>query len=405
MKKQIIRVSNDHDAFVASVDKLKSHLTNKVKTFQSGCLKQHKASWEAFTSDSEVLSTASGLPVEFETTPHLPQRPNRFAKAEQQIINQGIEKLMRKVVIKKPTHEEGEIISPIFLRNKPDGTFRLILNLKEANKHIDSIHFKMETINSILKLVRPNCYMASVDIKDAYYSIPVSEHDQKYPKFMFDGQLYAFTCLPNGLCSEPSKFAKLLKAPLATLREAGHILGGYIVDIFNMGLTYDECMRNVIDTVNLLDSLGFTIHPEKSKFIPSQVLIFPGFVINSVTMKVCLTDVRKVAIKETCIMLVRKGSPTIREVARVIGLMTASFPGVKYGSLHFRDLERCKSRAVKESKGSYDCTMKLDGLALCDVQWWIDNIDRSDNEINQDPPSLTMTTDASTFGWGGGGQP
>ena len=38
--------------------------------------------------------------------------------------------------------------------------------------------------------------------------------------------------------------------------------------------------------------------------------------------------------------------------------------------------------------------------ALCDVQWWIDNIRLSDNEIYQDPPSLTMTTDASTFGWG-----
>ena len=115
MKKQIIRVSNDHNAFVASVDKLKSHLTNKVKTFQAGCLKQHKASWEALTSDSEVLSTASSLPVEFETTPHLPQRPNCFAKAEQQIILQKIEKLMRKGVIKKATHEKGEIISPIFL--------------------------------------------------------------------------------------------------------------------------------------------------------------------------------------------------------------------------------------------------------------------------------------------------
>ena len=68
--------------------------------------------------------------------------------------------------------------------------------------------------------------MASADIKDAYDSIPVSEHDQKYLRFMFDWQLYASTCLPNGLCSGPRKFTKLLKAPLATLREADHILGG-----------------------------------------------------------------------------------------------------------------------------------------------------------------------------------
>ena len=116
-------------------------------------------------------------------------------------------------------------------------------------------------------------------------------------------------------------------------------------------------------------------------------------------MTVCLTDERKAAIKEAYIKLVRKESRTIREVARVVGLMTASFPGIKYGPLHFPDLECCKSRAVKESKGSYDCTMKLDALALCDVQWGNDNIDLSDNGIYQDL-SLTMTTDASTFEWG-----
>ena len=80
----------------------------------------------------------------------------------------------------------------------------------------------------------------------------------------------------------------------------------------------------------------------------------------------------------------QKRSPTIREVVRVTGLMSGSYQGIKYGPLHFRDLERCNSRAVKESKGSYDCTMKLDGLALCDVQWWIDNTDLSANEIYQD---------------------
>ena len=95
----------------------------------------------------------------------------------------------------------------------------------------------------------------------------------------------------------------------------------------------------MIDTVNLLDALGFTIHPDKSKFIPSQVLIFLGFVINSVTMKVRLTDERRAAIKEACIKLIRKESHTIREVVRVTGLMTASFPMANYGPLHFRDLE------------------------------------------------------------------
>ena len=74
--------------------------------------------------------------------------------------------------------------------------------------------------------------MASVDIKDAYYSVPIAAEDQKFLKFMFEGQLYQFTCLPNGLFPGPRKFTKLLKPPLATLREAGHILGAYTLMTF-----------------------------------------------------------------------------------------------------------------------------------------------------------------------------
>ena len=162
-----------------------------------------------------------------------------------------MDKLLVKGIIKKSQHEEREIISPIFLTTKPDGTHRLILNLKKANKPIDSMHFNMETISTILKLIRPNCYMASVDIKDAYYSVPIAEEDQKYLKFVFEGQLYQFCCLPNRLCSGPRKFMKVLKPPLATLRGLGHILDAYIDNIFNMGKTFEECLNNVIDSYSV----------------------------------------------------------------------------------------------------------------------------------------------------------
>ena len=36
----------------------------------------------------------------------------------------------------------------------------------------------------------------------------------------------------------------------------------------NVGLTFDECVENVIPSIRLLNSLGFIIHPEKSTFLP-----------------------------------------------------------------------------------------------------------------------------------------
>ena len=178
------------------------------------------------------------MTIDFEKKPDVSFKPNQFANKEFATVASEIKKLLAKGIIKESSHEEGKIISPIFLREKPDGSHRLILNLKETNKFAENFHFIMEAITTILRLVRPNCYMGSIDIKDAYYRITVCEEDQKYLKFIFDGQLFQFTCLPNGLCSGPRKFTKLLKRPLASLREIGHvIISAYIYDIFNFGMT------------------------------------------------------------------------------------------------------------------------------------------------------------------------
>jgi hypothetical protein len=48
----------------------------------------------------------------------------------------------------------------------------MILNLKQLNEHVAYHHFKMDTIQTALKLMHPSCFMASVDLKDAYYLVP-----------------------------------------------------------------------------------------------------------------------------------------------------------------------------------------------------------------------------------------
>ena len=158
----------------------------------------------------------------------------------------------------------------------------------------------------------------------------------------------------------------------------------------------------MIDTDTLLPKLGFNIHPDKPKFISSQIATFIGFVINSVEMKVYLATERKEKIKEACLQLLRQYNHTIRFVARVIGLMTASFPAVKYGPLPFRDLEHCKSEGVNLSKGNYDATIQLTSEAKQEVQWWIcqSTTELAYNNIYHDNPSLSLTTDASKVGWG-----
>ena len=73
--------------------------------------------------------------------------------------------------ISKCEHENGEFLSPIFGTPQKNGGYRLILNLKHLNEDAEYCQYKLETFADILKLVKSNCYMASLDIKDAYLCI------------------------------------------------------------------------------------------------------------------------------------------------------------------------------------------------------------------------------------------
>lgn len=82
--------------------------------------------------------------------------------------------------IKDVEFEQDLFLSPIFTVPKKKTTeHRMILNLKELNQHIQYYHFKMETFESAIKLIKPNVFMASFDMRNAYYSVHIHEYDKK----------------------------------------------------------------------------------------------------------------------------------------------------------------------------------------------------------------------------------
>ena len=79
----------------------------------------------------------------------------------------------------------------------------MILNLKRFNQHVEYQHFKMDSVWTPIRLMTAGCYVASVDLKDAYYSVPIEEPHQKYLKFEWKNALFKVACFPNGWLSTP----------------------------------------------------------------------------------------------------------------------------------------------------------------------------------------------------------
>ena len=117
--------------------------------------------WRKITNDETVLDIVQYCHIEF----WLGFNPvksfcqaSRFTPLESDIIDAEIQKLLDMKVISEVDHSPNEFISQVFIVPKKDVEYRIILNLKELNQYIEYHHFKMDTFESVLKLVKPGCF-------------------------------------------------------------------------------------------------------------------------------------------------------------------------------------------------------------------------------------------------------
>jgi len=161
----------------------------------AGILKEFINIWSTITNDRQLLDSIKGYRLPFLTLPvqkSVPVSP-KFNYIEENAIDKSLDKLLRIGAIQLARHEKGEFISNIFVVSKPNGDYRLIINLKQLNAFLDCPHFKMEDYRTVCNLLKQDDFLATLDLKDAYHLIPVHEKHCKYLRFIWKGSLYEYT--------------------------------------------------------------------------------------------------------------------------------------------------------------------------------------------------------------------
>lgn len=299
-----------------------------------------------------------------------------------------------------PCH--SQYISSTFLVPKPDGRNRFILNLKSLNRYIKTVHFKLEDLRTTVKLVSKNCYLATLDLKDAYFLIPIHKKFRKFLRFKNpkDNSLYEFNVLPFGLNTSPYVFTKILKPVMALLRSLGLLSTIYLDDICCIGRTYQDCLKNVSITEQVLKSLGFIINYEKSSVIPSRSCKYLGFVIDTYSYHVSLTAEKRICIANKIKNFMSLSRCKIRVLAQLVGLLVSACPAIQYGYVYTKDLERCKYLALLNCDDDYDCFMNIPKYIHPELTWWLKAIRHNVNPIRDETYLLEIYSDASMSGWG-----
>ena len=397
-------------------------VTGFTSTSHTGCYKQHepvnnlyKAGWShstlfpKLTQDQWVLQTVGGYQLHLLRTPHQYQVPNMIKTTldNSSLVTLEITELLSKGAIVETQLTPHSFVSQIFLVEKKDGGQRPVINLKGLNQFVRVEHFKMEGLHLLPDLLQSGDWMVKMDLKDAYLQVPINPCHQPLLSFQWEEKYYMFTCLPFGLSAAPRVFTKLLKPVVGLLRQVGCRLIIYLDDLLILHQHKDRLQQMVQLIGQLFSSLGLIVNHKKSILLPTQILEFLGFKINSQSMQISLPQEKMRKIQQDSNRLLAQQSVSVRQIAQFVGKTAATLRALPTAPLHYRALQFLMNSVApvdytqEGTVDKFNTIVQLDPESKTDLAWW-SSLNRKDISTPVVPPapSVTIESDASNKGWG-----
>ena len=187
-----------------------------------------------------------------------------------------VSEMLEKGAIHLITDNSPGFYSRIFMVPKQGGKWRPVIDLSVLNKFIRKETFKMETPELIRSSFVEGEWVTSIDLKDAYFHVPVAVKFRKYMRFMIDNKVYEFLSMPFGLSTAPKIFTNIVVEFKKIAMTRGFNLNQYLDDWINRDLSQVIAQNRIWQLLQLVVYLGFLPNYDKSSLEPSQQFDFLG---------------------------------------------------------------------------------------------------------------------------------
>ena len=309
--------------------------------------------------------------------------------------------LLQKQAVEEIHHPSPGFYSRLFLAPKKGGDWRPVIDLSPLNRFLDPPHFKMETTASILQATTPGLWATSIDLKDAFFHIPVATSHRKYLRFMVDGHHYQFRALPFGLATSPYVFTRVMKAVAAYARSLGLQLYLYLDDWILLSSSSALAASWMQWLLDLARALGLLVNIPKCDLTPSQIYHFIGILFDLIRGRAQPTPERI----DKFLLLAQNFQRTATTPAviwqQLLGHMTSLEKLVPRGRLHMRPLQFCLKDQWSSTSQPPTHRVTRSPEATVALQWWTSREHLTQGvPLLQTTPDVRLFTDASTEGWG-----
>ncbi|VDO14912.1 unnamed protein product, partial [Brugia timori] len=204
-----------------------------------------------FTQEPEQIEVArvSGQVLELIDFEPTKRRNFQLAYRERIELIKLLKALEKAGVIKK---QKSRYESPVFLKKKPDGSYRLLVDYRAVNKKVKKDNNRVPNIDSIWPHMRDMKYFTSLDLNSGYFQIPITEESKELTGINVDGQGYVFNSIPQGMTCSPSIFQTIMMEIFEKILWEKVVC--YLDDICVYGKNFNECVNNTIEVLNILNN-------------------------------------------------------------------------------------------------------------------------------------------------------
>ena len=157
---------------------------------------------------------------------------------------------------------------------------RLITDCRQVNKFLSCPHFRMDHWGQIFPFLRKGQWASKIDLKHAYFHLPLGKNLQQYLVMQVGEQLFQFTAAPFGLNILPFLWTKVMKVLSRIWRKKGILVFVYLDDLLVIAKTPLTLKRDLQTVLKTLENAGMVINYKKSILVPSQQIHHLGFLLD-----------------------------------------------------------------------------------------------------------------------------
>ena len=313
-------------------------------------------------------------------------------------LNEEIQALRRKGAV-EPAPPTPGFFSRTFVVTKATGGWRPIVDLSTLNLDVDRTPFRMEKSQTVLRAVRRNNWMVSVDPKDAYLQIPIHPASRRYLRFTAGGKTRQFRVLCFGLSTAPQVFTRVMAPVSGFLHQPGIRMLWYLDDWLILASSQEEACWARDKVLSLCQELGIIVNPEKSTLTPSQTIVYLGIRMDSQTFRASATPSRIEKFFSIAEEFLSSKVQSAKFWRVLLGHLASLSRLVPNGQLRMRALQLALSRG--RDFRDEDIPVPWDPPSRDDLRWWCtDGCLEEGISLALRSPDQRFWSDASSLGWG-----